>query len=181
VNGTVKVRTRSATTGTWSAWRPVTVANDDVPDGTGGERSRQGATAPLWTGPSNGINIRVTGHRPLPKGLRAVLIDPGSRRHRPVRAAGNQPVRIALAADTTSPDPSAPPSDSPSATPTASAPPSDTASATPPASPTDSPTPPDSASPTPKTSTAPRRPSSPAPAGAQTNRWSPRRTPTGRP
>jgi hypothetical protein len=41
----VKVRTRSATTGTWSAWRPVTVTNDDVPDGTGRERSRQGNRA----------------------------------------------------------------------------------------------------------------------------------------
>jgi hypothetical protein len=51
VTGTVKVRTRDAATGTWSAWRPVTVGNDDVPDGTGRERSRQGATAPLWTGP----------------------------------------------------------------------------------------------------------------------------------
>jgi uncharacterized protein with LGFP repeats len=155
VRGTVKVRTRDAATGTWSPWRPVTVANDDVPDGTGHERSRQGATAPLWTGDSNGIDVRVTGRRTLPAGLRAVLIDPGSRRHRAVRAAGDQPVRIALAADTTSPDPSAPPSDSPSATPTASAP-SDSASATPPSSPTDSPAPSASASPTPKTSTAPQ-------------------------
>jgi hypothetical protein len=156
VTGTVKVRTRDAATGTWSAWRPVTVGNDDVPDGTGRERSRQGATAPLWTGPSNGVDVRVTGHRALPAGLRAVLIDPGSKRHRPVRAAGDQPVRVALAADTTSPDPSAPPPDSPSATPTTSAPSSDSPSSTPPAGPSDSPTPSASASPTPKTSTAPR-------------------------
>ena len=156
VNGTVKVRTRNAATGTWSAWRPVTVANDDVPDGTGRERSRQGATAPLWTGPSNGIDVRVTGHRTLPTGLRAVLIDPGSRQHRPVRATGDQPVRVALAADTTSPDPSAPPLPSDTPTESPSAPSTDSPTATPPASPTDSPTPSTSASPTPKTSTAPR-------------------------
>jgi uncharacterized protein with LGFP repeats len=163
VKGTVKVRTRSATTGTWSAWRPVTVDNDDIPDDSGRERSRQGATAPLWTGPSNGIDIRVTGHRTLPAGLRAVLVDPGNKRHRPVRAAGRQPARVALAADITSPDPSAAP-DSSSATPTASptATSSDSPSPTPPAAPTGSPTPTPtpsasaSASPTPKISTAPR-------------------------
>jgi hypothetical protein len=65
-------------------------------------------------------------------------------------------VKVALAADTTSPDPSGPPADSPSATPTASAPSLDSPSATPPDSPTDSPAPSASASPTPKTSTAPR-------------------------
>jgi hypothetical protein len=156
LKGTVRVRTRSAATGAWSAWRPVTVGNDDVPDGAGRERSRQGATAPLWVGPSNGVDVRVAGHRTLPTGLRAVLIDPGTRRHRPVRAAGDQPVTVALAADTTSPDPSAPPPDSPSATPTASAPSSDSPSATPPTGPTDTPAPSASASPTPKTSTAPR-------------------------
>ncbi|HZE29995.1 MAG TPA: N-acetylmuramoyl-L-alanine amidase [Actinoallomurus sp.] len=158
VDGTVKVRTRSLATGAWSVWRRVTVADDDVPDGTGKERSRQGTTAPLWTGPSNGIDVRVTGHRVLPSGLRAVLIDPGSRRHRPVRAAGDQPVRVALAADTTSPDPSAPPTDSPALTPTDSpaAPPADSPAPTPTDSPTDSPTSSVSASPAPKTSTAPR-------------------------
>ena len=156
VKGTVKVRTRRAATGAWSAWRPVTVDNDDVPDATGRERSRQGATAPLWVGPSDGVDVRVAGRHTLPAGLRAVLIDPGSRPHRPARAAGNQPVRVALAADITSPDPSVSPSDSPSATPTASAPSSDSPSATPPASPTDAPAPSGSASPAPKASAAPR-------------------------
>jgi hypothetical protein len=157
LKGTVRVRTRSAVTGAWSAWRPVTVANDDVPDGTGRERSRQGATAPLWVGPSNGVSVRVAGRRTLPAGLRAVLIDPGSKRRRPVRAAGHQPVRVALAADTVSPDPSAPPpTGTPSATPTA--PSSDSPSVTPPASPTGSPTSSSSASTSPTASTAPRPP-----------------------
>ncbi|GLY79658.1 hypothetical protein Airi01_079250 [Actinoallomurus iriomotensis] len=158
VSGTVKVRTRSVATGAWSAWRPVAVQGDDLPDGTRGEHSRQGATAPLWTGPSNGVDVRVTGHRALPPGLRAVLIDPGSRRRRPVHAAGHQAARVALAADVTSPDPSAP-ADSPVATPTDSptTSPADSPTATPSsASPTGSPTPSDSASPAPTTSTAPR-------------------------
>ncbi|MCO5969125.1 N-acetylmuramoyl-L-alanine amidase [Actinoallomurus soli] len=164
LRGTVKVRTRSATTGTWSAWRPVTVADDDVPDGTKRERSRQGTTAPLWVGPSNGVAVQVTGHRRLPAGLRAVLIDPGARRRRPARtgvrhpahAAGHQGVRVALAADSGSPDPSAPPADSPSAAPTASTSVSPPQSPAPTTGPSDSPLPSASASPTPRTGTAPR-------------------------
>ncbi|MFL6057264.1 MAG: N-acetylmuramoyl-L-alanine amidase [Actinoallomurus sp.] len=168
LKGTVKVRTRSAATGSWSGWRPVTVTDDDVPDGAGRERSRQGATAPLWVGPSNGVDVQVTGHRGLPAGLRAVLIDPGTRRrhpartdrHQPAHAAGHQAGRVALAADSGSPDPSVPPADSPSAMPTAStsipAPDSPAPTTGPTTGPSDSPMPSASASPSPKTSTAPR-------------------------
>jgi hypothetical protein len=130
--GSVRVRTRSASTGRWSEWRPVTVAEDDLPDGIRREHSHLGATSPLWTGPSNGVDVRVAGERTLPAGMRVALIDPGDRRHPPVRAAGREPARAALAADTI--EPSTPPADSPSATapsPEPATPPADTPSVTP--------------------------------------------------
>ncbi|MFD0528540.1 hypothetical protein ACFQ1I_18415 [Kitasatospora arboriphila] len=75
LDGGVQVRTRSATTGEWSAWHDLTAERDDRPD----EVTGRGATAPLWVGPSNGVAVRVkAGSRPFPAGLRAELVDPGA-------------------------------------------------------------------------------------------------------
>ncbi|MDG9708416.1 peptidoglycan recognition protein family protein [Streptomyces sp. DH10] len=76
LDGTAQVRTRSRESGEWSAWRPL---DTDVrtPE-TGPDRLRagvRGGTQPLWTGPSDGVQVRVSGAR-LPEGLRVELVDP---------------------------------------------------------------------------------------------------------
>ncbi|WP_344607364.1 peptidoglycan recognition protein [Streptomyces glaucus] len=98
----VQVRTRAAGTGTWSGWRDVETHNaEHAADPGTAERASgrvRGATAPLWVGDSDGVEIRVrpgSGHRtggrdrvgpgpgtapaadPLPGGLRLELVDPG--------------------------------------------------------------------------------------------------------
>ncbi|MBO1419024.1 peptidoglycan recognition protein [Streptomyces sp. FH025] len=70
---TVRVRTRDAATGRWSDWRTLEADAEDGPD-----RAPHGATAPLWTGRSDGVAVEV---RPGPAGapprLRLELVDPG--------------------------------------------------------------------------------------------------------
>ncbi|MEU5091484.1 peptidoglycan recognition protein [Streptomyces sp. NPDC021356] len=94
LHGSVQIRTRSAATGTWSDWQDVDTHNADhgadpgTAERTGGHI--RGATAPLWVGDSDGVDLRVradTGDRtdttaaeppvPLPSGLRLELVDPG--------------------------------------------------------------------------------------------------------
>ncbi|MEU3281076.1 peptidoglycan recognition protein family protein [Streptomyces antibioticus] len=94
--GTVQVRTRKAGTGAWSGWQDVeTHYADHGADPDSAERASghvRGATAPLWVGDSDGVEVRVrpdAAHRaegtvrgtrtpaPLPAGLRLELIDPG--------------------------------------------------------------------------------------------------------
>ncbi|WP_086564889.1 N-acetylmuramoyl-L-alanine amidase [Streptomyces africanus] len=77
LDGTAHVRTRSRESGAWSAWRAL---DTDVrtPE-TGPDRDRagvRGGTQPLWTGPSDGVQVRVSGGRLLPEGLRVELVDP---------------------------------------------------------------------------------------------------------
>ncbi|MFD4989264.1 N-acetylmuramoyl-L-alanine amidase [Streptomyces sp. NPDC058374] len=90
LEGRVQVRTRSIATGAWSGWQELETHHDDhgadrsTPEGAGG----RGATAPLWVGRSDAVELRVTardGHRhqgvrttdTLPEGLRLDLVDPG--------------------------------------------------------------------------------------------------------
>ncbi|MFF9808477.1 peptidoglycan recognition protein [Streptomyces coeruleorubidus] len=102
LHGRVQVRTRAAGTRTWSGWQDVETHNADhaadrgTPENTSGRV--RGATAPLWVGDSDGVELRVrsepesaeadsahdgTGARnlpaapPLPSGLRLELVDPG--------------------------------------------------------------------------------------------------------
>ncbi|MET9577342.1 N-acetylmuramoyl-L-alanine amidase [Streptomyces sp. DT199] len=102
LHGRVQVRTRTAGTGTWSGWQDVETHNaDHAADPDTPERASgrvRGATAPLWVGDSDGVELRVrsesddsaadsTGHAsgtrnlpaapPLPSGLRLELVDPG--------------------------------------------------------------------------------------------------------
>jgi uncharacterized protein with LGFP repeats len=169
IDGTVEVRTRTAATSTWTAWAPVEASDDDLPD-PGTDRRLRGATAPLWVGPSNGVEVRVTGTgNTLPNGLRVELIDPGSTAKKTGLHAEGEPgaeqlgdVTLAGAVSTTdpsdpgsvtpSPSDSATPSDSPSPSPSASASASPSPSATP--SPSDSTATP-SAAPQPLTSATP--------------------------
>nr|WP_184966273.1 peptidoglycan recognition protein [Streptomyces echinatus] len=63
LRGRVRVRTRSAVTGEWSDWQDVEADNaDHGADPDTAERSARrvrGATAPLWVGDSDGVDVRV--------------------------------------------------------------------------------------------------------------------------
>ncbi|MFJ3800693.1 peptidoglycan recognition protein [Streptomyces sp. NPDC090088] len=107
LDGRVQVRTRSTATGRWSGWQDVETHNADhgADPGTAEAASGRvhGATAPLWVGDSNGVDVRVragerdgdgvdadaddasgpaggasvVGRDLLPAGLRLELVDPG--------------------------------------------------------------------------------------------------------
>ncbi|MFE8948010.1 peptidoglycan recognition protein [Streptomyces sp. NPDC007856] len=94
LRGRVQVRTRSARTREWSGWRDVEThdAGHGADPGTAERDARRvrGATAPLWVGDSDGVDVRVRaaggGVRrgrtveptpPLPSGLHLELVDPG--------------------------------------------------------------------------------------------------------
>ncbi|MFG2724113.1 N-acetylmuramoyl-L-alanine amidase [Streptomyces canus] len=98
LHGRVQIRTRAVGTDTWSGWQDLETHNDDTADPGTAERTSgrvHGATAPLWVGDSDGVEVRVRAeadHRtgdtargsrtvtttaPLPAGLRLELVDPG--------------------------------------------------------------------------------------------------------
>ncbi|MEU9334870.1 peptidoglycan recognition protein [Streptomyces sp. NPDC048290] len=98
LHGRVQVRTRSALTGVWTDWQDLETHNaEHAADPDTDERSSprvRGATAPLWVGESDGVEVRVQaqaeetaasggdgarsgGEAILPAGLRIELIDPG--------------------------------------------------------------------------------------------------------
>ncbi|MER6415208.1 peptidoglycan recognition protein [Streptomyces humidus] len=99
LHGHVQVRTRPAGSDAWSGWQDVETHNTDhgADPGTAERASGRvrGATAPLWVGDSDGVEVRVrpeterrteeTGRgtrtvstvAPLPAGLRLDLVDPG--------------------------------------------------------------------------------------------------------
>ncbi|MFE9679567.1 peptidoglycan recognition protein [Streptomyces sp. NPDC006259] len=110
LHGRVQVRTRAAGTGTWSDWQDVEThnadhgADPDTPERASGHV--RGATAPLWVGESDGVEVRVSpqaqrrtedtagGARTmssllgLPSGMRLELVDPGTE---PARAPAGPP------------------------------------------------------------------------------------------
>ncbi|MZE46091.1 N-acetylmuramoyl-L-alanine amidase, partial [Streptomyces sp. SID5477] len=63
LHGRVEVRTRATATGAWSGWRELETHNADhaadpgTPESTSGRV--RGATAPLWVGESDGVEVRV--------------------------------------------------------------------------------------------------------------------------
>ncbi|MER7625509.1 N-acetylmuramoyl-L-alanine amidase [Streptomyces sp. NPDC126503] len=84
LHGTVQVRTRATGGDVWSDWQDVEAHTDqhgaDPDSAEGASGARRGATAPLWVGDSDGVEIRVraeNGVPSLPAGLRLELIDPG--------------------------------------------------------------------------------------------------------
>ncbi|MEV4740332.1 N-acetylmuramoyl-L-alanine amidase [Streptomyces sp. NPDC049555] len=106
LHGRAQVRTRALGSSTWSEWQDVQTHDDDRPDLDSPEARRgslRGATAPLWVGASDAVQVRVQPEtkpveqgtqasgrpqaqvRPLPSGLRVELVDPGRD---PRRATG---------------------------------------------------------------------------------------------
>lgn len=103
LDATVKVRTRSVDSGEWTRWQEVKVHPDHGPGEAEQANGRiRGGTAPLWVGPSNGVEVKVvpashpasadsstdratastaaataTRAPQLPEGLRLDMIDPG--------------------------------------------------------------------------------------------------------
>ncbi|MEU9011477.1 N-acetylmuramoyl-L-alanine amidase [Streptomyces sp. NPDC048479] len=94
LHGTVQVRTRAVASGAWSGWQGVETHNADHRADPGTRESEwgraRGATAPLWVGASDGVEVRVraqpTDPWPLPEGLSLELVDPGEE-----SAAGQAP------------------------------------------------------------------------------------------
>lgn len=98
LHGTVQVRTRATGTGIWSGWQDLETHNTEHAADPGSAESEaatvRGATAPLWVGESDGVEVRVHPEPadprdraatavPLPEGLRAELIDPGDDPQQP--------------------------------------------------------------------------------------------------
>ncbi|MFJ2025367.1 N-acetylmuramoyl-L-alanine amidase [Streptomyces sp. NPDC087897] len=91
LHGTVQVRARAAGGESWSDWQDVETHNTEHAADLGSDERAsgavRGATAPLWVGPSDGVEVRVqpeTGDQQgrlipvrLPEGLRLELVDPG--------------------------------------------------------------------------------------------------------
>jgi hypothetical protein len=76
----VQVRTRDIATGAWSRWQDLHSQPEHAPEtGSGKDTRLRGSTAPLWVGPSDGVQARVRAAegRELPAGLRLELVDPG--------------------------------------------------------------------------------------------------------
>ncbi|WP_406158031.1 peptidoglycan recognition protein [Streptomyces sp. NBC_00882] len=146
LHGRVQIRTRAAGTDTWSGWQDLEAHNDDTADPGAAERISghvHGATAPLWVGDSDGVEVRVRaeadrsaedmapGSRtvattaPLPAGLRLELVDPGESAPafaRQEAAAAGAPRRaVALRSDPT-PEPGEDPATMDTSTPTAEPP-----------------------------------------------------------
>jgi hypothetical protein len=85
LEGIVEVRTRSIGSGAWTDWQQVETHNSEhaADPGTAESEARtvRGSTAPLWVGPSDGVEVRVRAadgsSSALPEGLRLELVDPG--------------------------------------------------------------------------------------------------------
>jgi hypothetical protein len=96
--GEVEVGLRTRTGGRWSAWETVDAHGDDAPDD--GSADTRGAlragTPPIWTGPSDGVQVRVQGQDgAAPQDLRIELVDPGTS---PADAVASAPSGSAHAA-----------------------------------------------------------------------------------
>ncbi|MEU3682971.1 peptidoglycan recognition protein [Streptomyces sp. NPDC030592] len=112
LHGRVEVRTRATATGAWSGWRELETHNADhaadpgTPESTSGRV--RGATAPLWVGESDGVEVRVrAADAPaaartapaaprLPTGLRLELVDPGEDTPPPANPARTRAAQPAV-------------------------------------------------------------------------------------
>ena len=160
LTGTAEVRTHSTETGDWTGWRKLDL-DQHLPDKV--DADMRGVSDPLWVGPSDAVEARVTAAdgstSGLPKGLRLDLVDPGVTAREARAAARNDLASGDLAAGSFAAAPVAASSETPTATPTTeptateSATPTGTATPTPSDTVTSSPS--ETASPTPTVPPAP--------------------------
>ncbi|MEV8128345.1 N-acetylmuramoyl-L-alanine amidase [Streptomyces sp. NPDC085944] len=112
LHGRAEVRTRATATGAWSGWRELETHNADhaadpgTPESTSGRV--RGATAPLWVGESDGVEVRVRAEDApaaartapavprLPTGLRLELVDPGEDAPPPANRARSEATEPAV-------------------------------------------------------------------------------------
>ena len=73
----VEVRVRTRRDGRWSPWQPLDPQGEHRAEGAEADGVRDG-TAPRWTGPSDGVQVRVDSRGPRPRDLRLELVDPGT-------------------------------------------------------------------------------------------------------
>ncbi|MFI9150989.1 peptidoglycan recognition protein [Streptomyces sp. NPDC053367] len=98
LDGTAQVRTHSLRTGEWGPWYDLEldISPPDKPDA-----DMRGASAPMWVGPSDGVEVQVrhedgsTGV--LPKGLEVSLVDPGVVTEAETKMEAPQPAAFAVA------------------------------------------------------------------------------------
>ena len=86
------------TDGGWSSWVDLGGPNGDTADGPEAVGAARAGTEPYYTGPADGVQVRVDTadpQAPLPSGLRVDLIDPGTS---PADAAVTAPDPISSAA-----------------------------------------------------------------------------------
>nr|WP_258021877.1 FG-GAP-like repeat-containing protein [Streptomyces anatolicus] len=108
LKGTARVRTRALGSGKWSGWR--TLGLEPHPS----EAGARAASQPLWVGPSDGVEVRVTAadgntSDVLPKGLEVNLVDPGVTPKESMAPAAFAPTAFTTDGDTPA-KPTAPPS-----------------------------------------------------------------------
>jgi hypothetical protein len=77
--GDLPLSVRTHTRGVWTSWQQLE-RDDDGPDAGPEDDLGQAATAPLWVGPSDAVQVRLDGPTaiPLPTRLNLALIDPGN-------------------------------------------------------------------------------------------------------
>ncbi|MFE9772566.1 FG-GAP-like repeat-containing protein [Streptomyces sp. NPDC005931] len=106
VKGTPEVRTRDLETGKWSGWQELE-AEPNQAEGAEGERAAtRGGTASVWTGASDGVEVRVvtadgTQAAGQPSGMDVKLLDPGTDPKGAPSVDGMEPA--AFAAETAEP------------------------------------------------------------------------------
>lgn len=71
------VQVRVRTDAGWSEWQALDVSDNGPDAGTADADRGRTATEPLWAGVADGVDVRVRSTAPLPRGLRADLVDPG--------------------------------------------------------------------------------------------------------
>jgi hypothetical protein len=80
--GEVEVQMRHRAGGSWSEWTGVEAEGEDVPDADAAERREPGyrtGSAPIWTGPSDGVQVRLDVlSGAAPRDVRVELVDPGT-------------------------------------------------------------------------------------------------------
>ena len=78
----VEIAFRHRSSGRWSAWESIEAEGDDAPDNGSIDTTKglRAGSPPIWTGPSDGVQVRVTPHDggATPRDVKIELVDPGT-------------------------------------------------------------------------------------------------------